>query len=70
MLFLVAVDNEEVDEIPIFIHDKWGKYITKEDIVTIVWEDAEYIYTIIGSAKVNNELKKMAETTTKVSMED
>lgn len=66
----VAIDNEDVTETPVFIHDSWGKSIVKDGNITIVWEDAEFIYVLTGSEKIESELKKVAENTEKVSMED
>ena len=66
----VAVDNEEMKETPLFLHDSWGKVLSKEGEATVVWEDAEYIYAVMGSSEIVDELIKVAECAQKVSMED
>lgn len=63
----VAVDNEDVEERAVFLHDSWGKIINRGDSIAIVWEDAEYIYMIMGSLEMQNDLQKVAECAEKVS---
>ena len=65
----VAVDNEEVDETPYFIHDSWGKIVDKGENIAIVWEDTEYIYMLMGSSERQNDLVKMAECAEKILKE-
>lgn len=66
----LAIDNEEMNETPIFLHDSWGKLIIKENDCTIAWEDGGYIYAIMGPSEMQKDLKKVAECAEKVSMED
>ena len=44
----VAVDNEEVEEMPIYLHDSWGKCVEKEESISVIWEDTEFIYAVRG----------------------
>lgn len=66
----VAVDNEEVDAMPIYLHDSWGKCIEKEDSISIVWEDAEFIYVVRGPLEERDKIVKIAEYAEKVSVEE
>lgn len=66
----LAVDNEEVEAIPIYLHDSWGKCIEKEGSISIVWEDTEFIYVVRGSLEMHDEIIKMAECAEKISVEE
>ncbi len=66
----VAVDNEEVDVMPIYLHDSWGKCIEKEESINVVWEDTEFIYAVRGPIEEKDKIIKMAECAEKVSAEE
>lgn len=66
----LAVDNEEIDVKPIYLHDSWGKCINKEDSVSVVWEDTEFIYIVRGPLDAQDQIIRMAECAEKVSEEE
>ncbi len=66
----LAVDNEEIETTPVYLHDSWGKCITKEDSISVVWEDAEFIYIVRGPLEERTQIINMAEEAEKVSAEE
>lgn len=66
----VAVDNEEVDSTPIYLHDSWGKCIEKEESISIIWEDTEFIYVVRGPLEEQDKIIKMAECAERISTKE
>lgn len=66
----VAVDNEEVEEMPIYLHDSWGKCVEKEESISVIWEDTEFIYAVRGPIEEKDKIIKIAECAEKVSAEE
>ena len=65
-MYSVLVDDEEVVEENIYLHDSQGRIVVAEDMVYVIWEDGDYLYTVSGSFTLQDELIKMAEECIKV----
>lgn len=64
--YSVIVDDENVMEEPVYLHDSQGKIITADDTVYVVWEDEAYIYTLSGRCELRDTLIKIVERSVKV----
>ena len=62
----VSFDNENIEEEKLYLHDSWGKVTLKEGRVSVIWEDSDYIYAIMGEAEFKDQLIKMAEKAVKI----
>ena len=64
--YSVIVDDEDVMEEPIYLHDSQGRIITTDDTVYVIWEDESHIYTLSGCCELRETLIKIAERSVKV----
>lgn len=67
---IISVDNEDVVENALYIHDSWGKIISKDSKLRVIWEDTNCMYSICGKSNMRDELIKMAEKCEKIYKED
>ena len=61
-----VVDDEEVVEKKIYVLDTWARVIEMDNLVCVVWEDEEYIYTVAGNVDLRDDLIKLVEKCVKV----
>lgn len=64
--YSLVVDDEDVAEESIYLHDSQGRIITTEDVVYVVWEDGDYLYTVSGRCELRDTLIKIVERSVKV----
>ena len=60
------VDDEEVVENKVYVLDTWARVIEMDELVSIVWEQEEYMYTVVGNVELRDELIKMVEKCIKI----
>jgi len=66
--YSVLVDDEDVTEEPIFLHDSQGWIITTADTVYVVWEDGGYLYTVSGRCELRDALIEIVKRSVKVEV--
>lgn len=60
------VDDEEVSENKVYVLDTWGRVVEMNEMVFVVWEKGEYIYTVAGNVDLRDDLIKMVEKCIKI----
>lgn len=65
----LAVDDEEVIEKKVFLHDSWGKVKIKGKMIYVIWEDGNNIYMLSSDAIGEEALIKMMDKSIKISVE-
>lgn len=64
------IDNENVTEEKIYIHDSCGRVIERNQRTYVIWEDGKYLYVVSGNPELREDLIAMMKKSAKVSMED
>ena len=62
--YSVIVNDENVEEKAVYLHNSQGRMITTDEVVHLVWEENGYTYRVFGNSDMKEELIEMIKKCT------